>query len=144
MTKSCHEYGVATISRLLKITGLFCKRALSKRRCFAKETYNLKEPTNRSHPISVSLVTYQWDTPDYTAANMHLWRKTYHTYERVMSHIWTSHVTHIRESRHTHPTVRQHIHTCEERRTTHMNESCHKYKGVTLHTSDCTPAHTHL
>jgi len=44
-------YGVATISRLLKIIGLFCKRALWKRRYSAKETYNFKEPTNRSHPI---------------------------------------------------------------------------------------------
>jgi len=48
--KSIH-YGVATISRLLKITSLFCKRALLKRRYSAKETYNFKEPTNRSHPI---------------------------------------------------------------------------------------------
>ena len=31
-------YGVATISRLLKIIGLFCKRALSKRLYSAKET----------------------------------------------------------------------------------------------------------
>jgi len=45
-------YGVATISRLLKMIGLFCKRALSKRRYSAKETYNFKEPTNRSHPIT--------------------------------------------------------------------------------------------
>jgi len=42
---------VATISRLLQIICLFCKRALSKRLCSAKETYNFKEPTNRSHPI---------------------------------------------------------------------------------------------
>jgi len=47
--------GVATISRLLKIIGLFCKRALQKRRYSAKETYNFKEPTNRSHPIQVKL-----------------------------------------------------------------------------------------
>ena len=46
-------YGVATISRLLEIIGLLCKRALQKRLCSAKETYNLKEPTNRSYPISV-------------------------------------------------------------------------------------------
>jgi len=46
-------YGVATISRLLKIIGLFCKRALSKRRYSAKETYSFKEPTNRSHPIFI-------------------------------------------------------------------------------------------
>jgi len=42
---------VATSSRLLKIRGLFRKRALQKRRCFVKETYNFKEPTNRSQPI---------------------------------------------------------------------------------------------
>jgi len=30
--------------------GLFCKRALQKRQYSAKETYNLIDPTNRSHP----------------------------------------------------------------------------------------------
>ena len=44
-------YEVPSISRLLEIIGLFCKRALSKRPYSAKETYNFKEPTNRSHPI---------------------------------------------------------------------------------------------
>ena len=43
--------GVATIRRLLKITGLLSKRALWKRLYSAKETYNLKEPTNRTHLI---------------------------------------------------------------------------------------------
>jgi len=37
-------YGVATISRLLKIIGLFCKTALQKRLCSAKETNIFKEP----------------------------------------------------------------------------------------------------
>jgi len=45
-------YGVASTSRLLKIIGLFCKRALYKRLYSTKETYNFKEPTNRSHPIA--------------------------------------------------------------------------------------------
>jgi len=36
----------ACVSRILKITGLFCKRALQKRLHFAKETYDFKEPTN--------------------------------------------------------------------------------------------------
>jgi len=45
------QYGVASISTLHKIIGLFCKRGLWKRWYSAKETYNLKEPTNRSHPI---------------------------------------------------------------------------------------------
>jgi len=44
-------WGGATISRLLKMIGLFCKRALQKRRRSAKETYDFKEPPNRSHPI---------------------------------------------------------------------------------------------
>jgi len=45
------EYRVATISKLLKIIGLFCKRALYKRQYSAKEKYDFKEPTNRSRPI---------------------------------------------------------------------------------------------
>jgi len=45
-------YGVATCSRFLESIGLFCKRALWKRRYSAKETYHFKEPTNRSHPIA--------------------------------------------------------------------------------------------
>ena len=48
---SYNTYGVATSSRLLKIIGLFCKKALWKRRFSAKDTSNFKEPTNRSHPI---------------------------------------------------------------------------------------------
>jgi len=46
-------YGVATIRRLFKIIGLFCKRALYKRLDSAKETRNFKEPTNCSHPIDL-------------------------------------------------------------------------------------------
>ena len=49
----CDLYGVATIRRLLKVIGLFCKRALQKRIYSVKETYNFKEPTSRSHPICV-------------------------------------------------------------------------------------------
>ena len=45
------KYWVATISRLLKIIGLFCKRILLKRLYSAKETYDFKEPTNCCHPI---------------------------------------------------------------------------------------------
>jgi len=49
---------VATISRLLKIVGFFCKRALKKRLYSAKETCNFMEPTNRSHrPVSLFRTT---------------------------------------------------------------------------------------
>jgi len=44
-------YGEATISRLLKIVDLFCRKSSFWEGSFAKETYNCKEPTNRSHRI---------------------------------------------------------------------------------------------
>jgi len=47
------DYGVATTCRLLKITGLFCRIQSLLQGSFAKETYNFKEPTHRSHPIQV-------------------------------------------------------------------------------------------
>ena len=40
-------YGVATIRRLLEITGLFCKIARLKRPYSAKEINKFKEPTSR-------------------------------------------------------------------------------------------------
>ena len=45
-------YGVATISRLLKMIGLFCTILSLLWVSFAKETYHFKEPTSGSHPIS--------------------------------------------------------------------------------------------
>jgi len=45
------SYGVASISRLLKIISLFCRISSLLYGSFAKETYNFKEPTSRSHPI---------------------------------------------------------------------------------------------
>jgi len=44
-------YWVVTINRLPKITGLFCRISSLLEGSCAKETYNSKEPTNRSHPI---------------------------------------------------------------------------------------------
>ena len=43
--------GVPTIRRLLKIIGLFCRISSLLQGSFAKETFNLKESTNRSHPM---------------------------------------------------------------------------------------------
>ena len=53
-TIQCSSYGVATMSRILKNIGLFCKRDLQKRPIFCKETYIFKHPTHRSHPIGSS------------------------------------------------------------------------------------------
>jgi len=47
------RYGVATISRPLKITGVFCRISSLLQGSFEKETYNFKEPTTRSHPIRI-------------------------------------------------------------------------------------------
>ena len=44
-------YGVATISKLIKITVLFCRISSLLWGSFTKETYDFKQPTNRSHPI---------------------------------------------------------------------------------------------
>jgi len=51
----CIEYGEAAVSRLLKIIGLFCRISTLLYGSFAKETFNFKEPTTRSHPIPIDL-----------------------------------------------------------------------------------------
>jgi len=48
-----HVYGVAMISRLLEIIGLFCRIFSLLCGSFTKETYNVKEPTNRNHGICI-------------------------------------------------------------------------------------------
>jgi len=99
-----HYDGVATISRLFKKIGLFCKRALYKRRYSAKETYYFKEPTNRSHPPcahAIGLGCITMCTPE-----------SCHTYE------WVN-VTHTNKSRHD-----SDVSLCAHRsHGTHMNES---------------------
>ena len=47
-------YGVATISRLLNIIGLFYKRALQQRLYSAKDTFNFEDDINHSDHISVN------------------------------------------------------------------------------------------
>jgi len=43
-------YGVATVSRIHKITGLFCRMSSLLQGSFAKPTYNFFVPANHSHP----------------------------------------------------------------------------------------------
>jgi len=66
-------YGVATISRLLKTIGLFWKRAPSKRLYSAKETYDFKEPTDRSHLILVVTQSVRLLSVMCTLAKWHAW-----------------------------------------------------------------------
>ena len=70
-TVCVRTYGVATISRLLKMIGLFCKRALQKRPIFCKETYIFKHPTNRSHPIVYGYM-FEWQHRVVTATNIYI------------------------------------------------------------------------
>jgi len=45
----------STISRLLKIKGLFCRLQSLLQGSFAKETNNFKEPIHRGHPIYINI-----------------------------------------------------------------------------------------
>ena len=112
-------YGVATISRLPKNIGIFCKRALWKRPYSARETYIFKEPTNHSHPIWLRLGTHvkqsyhmcmhdsfacmakvmsfdllHMRTPlaHMSSSGTHV--KQWHTYEKSLPYMRMSHVTH--------------------------------------------------
>ena len=46
------------IFRIDKIIGLFCRISSLLYGSFAKETYDFKEPTNRSHPIIENVSVY--------------------------------------------------------------------------------------
>jgi len=54
------RYGVATISRHLKIIGLFCRISSLLQGYFAKETSNFEKPTNHNHPICQFLFESLW------------------------------------------------------------------------------------
>jgi len=51
------HYGVATVRRIDKIIGLLCGIYSFLYGSFAKETYNLNDPTNQRHLILVSNTT---------------------------------------------------------------------------------------
>jgi len=57
-----HCYGVAVDSRIDKIIGLFCRIMSLLQGSFTKETYNLIDPTNCSHPIGDTSLTFGQNT----------------------------------------------------------------------------------
>jgi len=93
-----HPYGVATISRLLQIICLFCKRALKKTWHSAKETYTLKEPTNCSHPIAAGRVTRMcvtWLIHVHDMTHSYVWHDSFicvtwliHMCDMTHSYVW--------------------------------------------------------
>jgi len=83
-----YTYGVATVSRINKIKGLFCRISSLLQASFAKETYNLIDPTNCIHPIwsmSVFMSIWHESSTDVTR----LVQILCHTYEWVFAHICT-------------------------------------------------------
>jgi len=62
----CH-YGVATISRLLKITCLFCRISSLLQGSFAKKTYHFKEPANLGHPMLSAVMNESYEGPLWRA-----------------------------------------------------------------------------
>ena len=99
-TRVCrYTYGVATMSRLLQIIGLFCKRALQNRLYFAKETYNFKKPTNRSHPICVNPSWNMLHT--YKYVRVHMCKYVHVTYVHMRKYV---HVTYVHMCKYVHVT----------------------------------------
>jgi len=95
------RYGVAKISRLLTIIGLFCRMWSLLQGSFAKETYNLKEPTNHSHPIPAQSTPFS-NTNQRTCTlshthNPHIPPPTHiHTHLAETNVLWLSRYRHSR------------------------------------------------
>jgi len=84
----------------------------------------------RAHAVTRSLSTSYSQTRTRTKSLSHEWERyvgSTYIYAGVMSQLWGSHVTHMRESCHTYEGVMSHI---RESHVTHMRESCHSYEWV--------------
>jgi len=119
MNVSHDTYGLASASRIDKIIGLFCKRALQKRQYSAKETCNFIDPTDCSHSIWQSYATHMnLCVSRHTNAGVtaHIWwyhgtnmMKLCHTYEWPMSNVWQSCATLVNASCHTYDAIISHV-----------------------------------
>ena len=78
-------YRVATIRRLLQITGLFCRISSVLQGSFAKETYHFKEPTNLATAQNIEVFSFYFHKGDkggctyifiYVHVYMHTERET--------------------------------------------------------------------
>jgi len=78
-------YGVATISRLLKMIGLWCKRAQEERLYSTKETCNFKESTNGSHPQVAFWIKHMsfWLLVDHWALSIGSFDRIYGSFGRI-------------------------------------------------------------
>jgi len=145
-------YGVAAVGRIDKITGLFCRISSVLHGSFAKETYNLIDPANQSHPIDVSVpssactrllhahvrntlqhVATHCNTPQHTALRMHarVCPDT-HTPPNVCMHT-SSACTRLQHTA-THSNILQHT-------ATHRNTPQHT--ALPMHACVCPDTHAH-
>jgi len=93
------SYGVAMISRLLKILSLFCRMLSLLQGSLAKETCNFKARTHRSHPIHIlssrtmSILSVANDVAHDSPRHKQrrIWSHT-HNRERCQTHIRIAHV----------------------------------------------------
>jgi len=139
-----HAYGVAIMSRLPGIIGLFCKRTLRKRLYSAKETYNLKEPTNRSHPIFQLRYATHCTTLQHTATYCNILHRTASHRNTLALHCITLqkfHTAHSNVHTRTHTHTHSHVHTYTHTHTPHVLAALICRKHVT-HTHAQT--HTHI
>ena len=99
-------YGVATISRLLNIIGLFCRMSSLSWGSFAKETYDFKEPTTCRHPISLYVymhmyiydinilyVNIRWTALHVAAAYIQIISVSIYVYMHI--YIYDIHILHV-------------------------------------------------
>jgi len=135
---------VATISRLPKNIGLFCKRALWKRLYSAKETYILKEPTNLVMIWKDQLISYvcvRVCVCVCVCVCAHVWGclctcVCVHMCEGVCVH------KHPHTCAHTH-TVHKHPHTCAHTHT-HVHTYTRTHTHTQAHTHNLVCMHTHV
>jgi len=119
LCKICmHHIGVATISRLLRILGLFCRIWSLSKSSFAEETCHFKQPTNQPPHCIISII---------------------HICLGVVSHIWISYVKYTRAVQGG-PCVTWLIHL---RRTTFSSMSHDSFTYVVWLIHACETTHTH-
>jgi len=118
---SLRGYGVATVSRIYKFIGLFCRILSLFWSSFAKETYNFVDPTNQSHPIVATQVSV------HTHTHTHI-----HTHRNTLQHT----ATHCNTLQHTATHTATHCNTV----TSRPNEGLFDTK-VSTHTLQHTATH---
>ena len=102
MCMSHVTYGVALVSRIYKIIGLFRKRD----NILQKETYNLIDPADCSHSICdiyashIWVMSYRWDIYSCAWVTSHMWKHVRHITESCHRCDMDESCGHVHESRH--------------------------------------------